>query len=139
MITYIAHPDLFRFTGSNRIYAAEMQRICRSAVTTGTPLEINFLGIRDGRHYPDERFWRIAGEERAPVTFGFDAHRPEDAFDAASLKTALDMVDRLGLNYIGEPQTAPAAIERAMPCSQRYFAAQAGVRNTGGRAERTFL
>ena len=107
VITYIAHPDLFRFTGSNRIYAAEMQRICRSAVTTGTPLEINFLGIRDGRHYPDERFWRIAGEERAPVTFGFDAHRPEDAFDAASLKTALDMVDRLGLNYIGEPRLRP--------------------------------
>ncbi len=106
-ITYIAHPDLFRFTGSDEIYAAEMRRICRASVKSDTPLEINFLGIRGGRHYPDERFWRIAGVERAPVPFGLDAHRPEDAFDGASLKTALDMVGRFGLNYIGEPQLRP--------------------------------
>lgn len=109
VITYIAHPDLFHFTGSEEVYDAEMRRICRASVRTRTPLEINFLGIRGGRHYPNERFWRIAGEEHSPVTFGLDAHRPEDAFDGASLKTAQEMVGRFDLNYTDEPKLRPLA------------------------------
>ena len=68
------------------------------------PLEINFLGIREDRWYPCDRFWKIAGEESAPVTFGFDSHANEAAYDGASLARAEELVKTYGLNYIGKPE-----------------------------------
>lgn len=104
LFSVAAHPDLARFTGDPDIYLEEMRPICRAAIETGVPLEINFLGIRDGRHYPREDFWRLVGELHAPVTFGCDAHAPQDAADPASLAIAQDLVKRCGLNYIGRPE-----------------------------------
>ena len=80
-----------------------MRRICAAARQKSIPLEINLLGIRDGRHYPREAFWRFAGEEGVPVTFGFDAHDPKSACDEASIPTAMALVEKYHLNYIGEP------------------------------------
>ena len=74
-----------------------MRRLCRAANRTGTPVEINLLGIREDRHYPDERFWKIAGEEGCTAVIGCDAHRPADLPDAAGEQKALDMVSRFGL------------------------------------------
>lgn len=99
-----AHPDLIRFRGSTEAYLEEIRPICLTAIETGTPLEINFLGIRDQRHYPREDFWRLVGELHAPVTFGCDAHSPVDAADRTSLSVAQDLVTRYGLNYIGRPE-----------------------------------
>jgi len=109
VFTYIAHPDLMRYTRDDNIYRREVERTCRAAIETNTPLEINFLGIREGRHYPLKmtRFWQIAGGLGAPVTVGFDAHNARAAGDIASLPTAMDMVKRYGLNYIGEPRLVP--------------------------------
>ena len=104
VFTYVAHPDVLNFVGDDALYRREMRRICVAARETGTPLEINFLGLRDGRNYPDNRFWQIAGEEQAPVTFGFDAHDVKSAYDSASLKKARAMVEKYGLNYIGMPE-----------------------------------
>ena len=97
LFTYFAHPDLIRFTGDGAVYAREMRRLCRAANRTGTPVEINLLGIREERHYPNERFWRIAAEEGCTAVIGCDAHRPEDLLDAAGEQKALDLVSRLGL------------------------------------------
>ena len=47
---------------------------------------------------------QIAGEVGAPVTFGSDAHDPSDTYDGESVKKALEMVEKFGLNYIGEPK-----------------------------------
>lgn len=102
--SYVAHPDIFNFWGDEAFYEGEMRRICIASRETGIPLEINFLGIRCERHYPNETFWRIAGEEMSPVTFGFDAHSPIDAYDEDSLERALEMVERYKLNYIGKPE-----------------------------------
>ena len=102
--TYVAHPDLFNFTGSDDEYAEYMRRICVASRECGVPLEINFLGIREGRIYPSDRFFRIAAEERSPITFGFDSHSVDAAYDAESMAVAYDMVDRLSLNYIGMPK-----------------------------------
>ncbi|MBQ3096296.1 MAG: histidinol-phosphatase [Clostridia bacterium] len=104
LFSVAAHPDLARFSGDPDIYLEEMRPICSAAIETGVPLEINFLGIRDGRHYPREDFWKLAGEMHAPVTFGCDAHAPQDAADRASLAAAQDLVSRYGLNYIGRPE-----------------------------------
>ena len=100
LFTCFAHPDLFRFTGDEAVYAREMRRLCRTALQTGTPLEINLLGIRDGRHYPEERFWRIAAEEGNPVILGCDAHQPPWVSDPASEEKASAMAERLGLKLL---------------------------------------
>ena len=64
------------------------------------PLEINLLGIREGRNYPDERFWRLAAEEGCTALLGCDAHRPEDLGDTQSERKALAMAERLGLRLL---------------------------------------
>ena len=104
VFTYVAHPDSLNYTGSPDQYRKQMRRICIRARQLEIPLEINFLGIRRGRHYPNERFWEVAGEEQAPVTFGFDTHEVEAACDRESLDTAMVIVRRYNLNYIGRPE-----------------------------------
>ena len=102
--TYIAHPDLINFKGDEVIYRNEMIKICNASGEKGIPLEINFLGIRTNRHYPNENFWALAGEVKCPVTFGFDAHDPDGSCDMASLPKAMQLVEKYSLNYIGEPR-----------------------------------
>ena len=103
VFTYVAHPDLIRFTGDVAVYREEMRRLCAASREYNVPLEINFLGIREGRHYPRADLWPVVAEEQAPVTFGFDAHDTEFAYDGASLAVAKEMVKQYGLNYIGMP------------------------------------
>lgn len=101
--TYVAHPDVLNFVGDSEIYDAEMRKICIAAREHNIPLEINFLGMRYERNYPNEAFWKIAGEEKPPVTFGFDAHDVLSAYDGESLEKAKALVDKYDLNYIGKP------------------------------------
>lgn len=98
LFTYIAHPDLIHFVGSDSVYEREMRKLCQAAKRTGTPLEINLLGIRENRHYPNERFWQIAAEEGSTVLLGSDAHTPQDVVDPRSEQKALSLVERLGLD-----------------------------------------
>ena len=107
LFTYVAHPDIMHFTGDSALYERQMRRICVAAREKQIPLEINLLGIRDNRHYPREEFWRFAGEEGSPVTFGFDAHDPQSAYDEASIPVAMQMVRDYHLNYIGKPTLIP--------------------------------
>lgn len=100
LFTYFAHPDLFHFVGDSAVYEREMRRLCRAANRTGTPLEINLLGVRDNRHYPHEPFWRIAAEEGNKVILGCDAHDPRHAADPESERKALALVERLGLDLL---------------------------------------
>lgn len=102
--SYLAHPDVIRYTGNSELYKAEMRKICIAARELNLPMEINFYGIRDHRHYPNPIFWEMAGEEKSPVTFGFDSHDVASAYDGESLKTARKMVEYYGLNYIGKPK-----------------------------------
>ncbi len=105
--TYVAHPDVLNFTGNSDFYKMQARRIAEASLALGIPLEINFLGIRDHRHYPRELFWQTAAEVGSPVTFGFDAHSADVAYDTASLKIATQMVADLRLNYIGRPVLRP--------------------------------
>jgi len=107
VFTYVAHPDSFNFIGDEELYRKQMRRICVRARELNIPLEINFLGIRRGRHYPKELFWQVAGQEQSPVTFGYDAHDTSEAYDPDSLPIAMDMVKKYHLNYIGRPQLRP--------------------------------
>ncbi len=103
LFTYFAHPDLIRYVGDGEIYTREMRKLCRAALDTKTPLEINLLGLAEGRHYPNRDFWKIAAEEGNEVVLGFDAHRPEHLLNAAVEKKALCMAEDLRLNLIERP------------------------------------
>lgn len=102
VFTYFAHPDLFRFTGEDEAYSREMRRLCRAARQAELPLEINLLGIRENRHYPDPRFWRIAAEEGNTAILGCDAHQPQWVTDPQSEEKALKMAATLGLRVLTE-------------------------------------
>lgn len=104
LFTYVAHPDIIIFDGDETLYDSEMRKICKKSAELNIPLEINLLGIRENRKYPDQRFWKIAGEEKSPVTFGFDAHDVLAAYDGDSLVKARELVEKFGLNYIGKPE-----------------------------------
>lgn len=97
---YVAHPDLFNFIGDKEIKEREWRRLCIAARETEIPLEINFLGIRTGRHYPNEDFWRIAGEEKPKVIFGLDAHTAADTVDEKSLAIAKKTAAFYGLTVV---------------------------------------
>ena len=105
--TYVAHPDVLHFVGDKELHYREMHRICLASLELSIPLEINFLGIRDGRYYPCDNFLKAAAETGAPITFGFDAHTVESAYDGASLLVAKKMVKDYDLNYIGKPVFRP--------------------------------
>ena len=100
LFTYFAHPDLVHFTGGDEVYTRHIRRLCRAARETGTPLEINLLGMREGRHYPTERFWQIAAEEGNAVILGCDAHSPEQLLSPEYEQSALELIRRLGLKLL---------------------------------------
>ena len=104
VFTYIAHPDIFNFFGDEELYNTQMRRICKSAVQCDVPLELNFLGIRSGRYYPRQRFWRIAAEEGCKTVFGCDAHTAKDAYDESSLAIAKYLQQAYGLRVETRPQ-----------------------------------
>lgn len=100
LFTYLAHPDHFNFIGDPKTYTKLMRRLCRAANDTGTPLEINLLGQRYGRHYPNEAFWALAAEEGCRVILGMDAHAPDEIADRSPERKALEMVAHYGLNLL---------------------------------------
>ena len=100
LFTYFAHPDLVNFVGDEKFYRAESRRLCRAARECGIPLEINLLGIREGRHYPNPTFWECAAEENCPVILGVDAHQPHNFQHTASEEQMLAMIQRLGLKKL---------------------------------------
>lgn len=78
LFTYFAHPDIFNFVGDSALYERYMRRLCRKAKDCGVPLEINLLGLREEKQYPNPAFWRLAAEEGCTAVLGSDAHAPED-------------------------------------------------------------
>lgn len=80
LFTYLAHPDLINFTGSEAVYTEQMQRLCLAAKAMDIPLELNLLGLRKNRTYPTERFFHIARACGNTIVAGVDAHDPDCFF-----------------------------------------------------------
>lgn len=97
MFCCVAHPDIFNFRGDALVYEREIRRLCESSVLCGVPLEINLLGIRTNRHYPNPEFWRIAGEVGVDAVVGGDAHTPGDVHDTVSYAKAVKMAEKYGV------------------------------------------
>lgn len=100
LFTYFAHPDLLHFEGDPKFYQQQARRICREAKGCDTPLELNLLGIRKQKHYPNPLFWEVAAEEGCDVILGRDAHEPEALFQEEPEQKALEMVRYYGLHLL---------------------------------------
>lgn len=99
LYSYLAHPDLFAYVGDPKIYDRYMRKLCRAANELRLPLEINLLGMSEGKQYPNPAFWRIAGEEGVTAVLGVDAHDPRD-FQTAPIADGLRLAAEFGLRVI---------------------------------------
>ncbi len=97
LFTYFAHPDLLQFAGEEKIYRQYMKEVCREAKSCNVPLEMNLLGVREDRHYPNPHFWELVAEENCPVIIGVDAHSPEVFSNTLAEEKALAWLKNLGL------------------------------------------
>ena len=76
LFTYLAHPDLINFWGDEDAYERQMTRLIEAANALGMPMEVNMYGFYDKRHYPCDRFWKLASAMKAKTVIGCDAHFP---------------------------------------------------------------
>ena len=100
LFTYFAHPDLLQFHGDPKIYLRYMRQICREAKSCGIPVEINLLGYRENKWYPNELFYQAAAEEDCPVIIGCDAHAPEVFADTETEAFAREKIRQYGLTLL---------------------------------------
>lgn len=100
VFTYLAHPDLIHFVGSEDIYSENMRLICREAKKCGIPLEYNLLGLSTNRQYPNDHFWILAAEEGNTVVLGCDAHKPEALEDTNTEKEAIRRLNVLSITPV---------------------------------------
>lgn len=100
LFTYFAHPDLIHYDGDWKLYQETVRPMCAEAKRCGIPLEINLLGLREGRHYPNRFFWEMAAEAGCDVILGCDAHSPQ-ALNAPEVeRKALALVKEFGWNVL---------------------------------------
>ncbi len=99
-ISYVAHPDVFNFTGDVNVYKRESARLLKACKEYNVPVEINCLGIRTNRHYPRKEFWELAGEIGTPVVIGIDAHDEFATYDETTLRVVNLLIRTYNLNFI---------------------------------------
>ncbi len=97
---YLAHPDLMNYQGMDSVYDWEMTRLCKALKQMDIPLEINMLGMEEGRHYPAEHFWKIAGEVGNHVILGLDAHSVEQIRNVEAYQKCKRLTEKYNLHLI---------------------------------------
>ena len=100
VFTYFAHPDLIHYAGDWKFYQEAVRPMCAEAKSCGMPLEINLLGIREGRLYPNRYFWEVAAEEGCQVVLGCDAHTPQSMNAPEAEREALRLARELGMTVL---------------------------------------
>lgn len=105
--TYLAHPDLFHFVGDRDVYRRHMKQLARFARQADIPLEINLLGITNGRNYPSREFFALAAEEGCKVILGMDAHAPAHVLDPKPEQKAMEIVRYFGFNLLDTVELRP--------------------------------
>ena len=100
----IAHPDLINYTPDDDYYYSEMKRLCAAAKDANIPLECNMLGTggfgNRRRHYPSERFFKIAAEVGNNVIISADAHEPEMLGNPVGYKICREILRDVGITPI---------------------------------------
>lgn len=97
---YMAHPDLFNFTGADDIYEKHYTRLCECLKALDVPIEINLLGVADRRHYTSEKFLSIAKKVGNKAIIGLDAHIPDAFGDSGNIKKCYALADKYSLEIV---------------------------------------
>ncbi len=97
---YVAHPDLCNFRGDEAVYRREYGRLCAYLKEKNIPVEINMLGLMQGRHYPNDSFFKIAGETGCCAIIGCDAHCPQALDDKASMEKCRKYAEKFNLRLV---------------------------------------
>lgn len=100
---YLAHPDLAGYRFSPEAVEREYRRLALGAKRMGIPVEMNALGLRQGRAYPDVRFFKYAAEVGCKVLYGVDAHAPENFLCEGIEERAIKIANEAGVSLITEP------------------------------------
>ena len=100
----IAHPDVINYVPDDKYYYSEMKRLCIAAKNADIPLECNMLGSggfgNRRRHYPSERFFKIAAEVGNDVIISADAHEPEMLGNPVGYKICREILRDVGITPI---------------------------------------
>ena len=99
-LLYIAHPDVLNFVGDAAAYDELTRDFLRKIKKTGLPLEINRLGVHEGRHYPNPRFWDLVAEADVPAIVGLDAHSPKVFEDAEGAAKCVEIAKERGIRLV---------------------------------------
>jgi histidinol-phosphatase (PHP family) len=98
--TYVCHPDLINFTGDRQVYLEKMKNMLVKLKEYDIPLEFNFYGYFDNRHYPADDFWQLVSQVGNRVVIGLDAHSPDVYKDVVRLEQMKNKISNLGLTPI---------------------------------------
>ncbi len=98
LFSYVAHPDIINFTGDEEFFESELDRLVKGILKQNLPLEINLLGLAEGRNYPSHRFFKILEKNNATVILGSDAHKPENVYNAELIESAIKLTRHYHLN-----------------------------------------
>ncbi|MBQ2898086.1 MAG: histidinol-phosphatase [Clostridia bacterium] len=96
----LAHPDLINYDNDLSLYKFEMSRLCQAAKMLNIPLEINMLGLKDNRNYPNKEFWEIASKTGNDVILGCDAHTPDAFLDDQAETQGKILAQEYGIKLI---------------------------------------
>ena len=100
LFSYLAHPELVlaQYPAFDAVTERCAVRLCREAKQLDLPLECNLYGmikrengVFSGLGYPCREFWQIAAAEGCRAVIGFDAHRPQQLAELASMASALGL------------------------------------------------
>lgn len=105
LFSYVAHPDIFGLDRKDSRFLKLLDKICTSAADNDMPVEINLLGLWDGRIYPGEEYLKYLGETGAKTIIGVDAHSPDRFLDKEVFKRAFELCDRFNINLTEEIDT----------------------------------
>ena len=97
---YLAHPDLPHFLGDDETYRKYMLPVCEALKKKNKPAEINILGLADQRHYPVDRFWKLAKEVGIKAILGVDAHSPAQLLNREGIKQGEQWAEKYGITLL---------------------------------------
>lgn len=94
---YVAHPDLINYVGDENTYVKNMEYLLTELKALDMPIEFNMLGFCEGRHYPNKKFWQLAGKIGNKALIGVDAHEPESLGKISKRREALEILEEVGI------------------------------------------
>lgn len=100
LFSYLAHPDLLNFKGPDDVYRKHMSKLIEAAIDLKLPLEINMYGYFDNRWYPSDRFFKLAGEYKADVIIGCDAHTLQVVKQVDNVPGLMKFMEDCNVTYI---------------------------------------